>query len=81
MGVYGVIVAVSMLTDDITVVFNAIGAICSTSNLIFLPYSFYILLIRKKDKPRKMYFYVAVIIFMIMIPFAIFSIVAKYIHL
>lgn len=74
------VVGVGVFAEDITVVFNAVGGICSTSNMFFLPCSFYILLLRKEGK-RDIYFYIASSIFVVMAPFSVFTIIAKYIHI
>lgn len=78
--VFGLIVAVGLSVEDITIVFNAVGAICSTSNIFFLPCIFYIMLVKKKGKTRKPTFYIAIAIFSIMVPFAIYTVIAKYAH-
>lgn len=78
-GIYLVIAGVSISVDNIAVVFNAIGAICSTSIGVLLPCFFYFQLVRKKNKPRKGLFYLTIILFTVMIPFALFSLVAQYV--
>lgn len=62
--------------DDIEVVFNAIGAICSTSIALLLPCYFYIRLVKIKEQPINIKYYLSIIIFAIMAPYAIFSIIA-----
>lgn len=76
--VFALIVAVGLSVEDITIVFNAVGAICSTSNTFFLPCIFYVALIKKKEKTRKVTYYIAISIFTLMIPFAIYTVIAKY---
>jgi hypothetical protein len=76
--IYVLIVVVGIWSDDITVVYNAIGAICATSSGFLLPCGFYILLVQRKKKKKKVAYYIAVSIFVIMIPFALFTIVANY---
>jgi amino acid permease len=78
--IYAVIVGTGVALDDIEAVFNIIGAVCSTSIAVLLPCFFYFMLILKKNKKRNIKFYVSIVIFAIMIPFAIFSVVAKYVH-
>jgi amino acid permease len=73
-----VIVGIGISVDDIEVVFNFIGAICSTTIAILLPCFFYFMLIIKKNKPRNIKFYISITFFVIMVPFAIFSVVAQY---
>lgn len=48
--IFLMIVGIGILADDITVIYNAVGAICATSSGFLLPCGFYILLIRKKNK-------------------------------
>ena len=73
-----VIAGVAISVDNIAVVFNFIGAVCSTSISVLLPCFFYFQLIRKKNKPRHELFYLTIILFSVMIPFALFSLVAQY---
>lgn len=73
------IVGVGLSVDDIEVVFNIIGAVCSSSIGVLLPCAFYFLLVQKKRKARKFTYFISLVVFMIMLPFAIFSVVAKYI--
>jgi hypothetical protein len=73
-----VIVGVGISMDDIEVVFNFIGAICSSSIGVLLPCAFYFLLVHKKRKPKKFTYFISLVAFMVMLPFAIFSVVAKY---
>lgn len=70
---------VGISVDDIEVVFNFIGAICSSSIGVLLPCAFYFLLVQKKRKLKKMTYFISLGVFMIMLPFAIFSVVAKYV--
>lgn len=60
--------------------FNIIGAICSTSISVLLPCFFYFILVIKKNKKRNIKFYISVVVFCIMAPFALFSVVAKYVE-
>jgi len=74
-----VIVGVGISVDDIELVFNAIGAVCSSSIGVLLPCFFYFKLVSKKRKMKRFLYYVSVLIFGAMLPFAIFSVVAKYV--
>jgi len=67
--------------DDVESVFNIIGAICSTSLGMLMPAYFYFGLVLKKKKPLKCIFYLAILMFAIMVPFAIFAVVAQYIKI
>lgn len=78
--IYVVVVGTGVLLDDIEVVFNIVGAVCSTSIGILLPCFFYFILVIKKNKEKNIKFYISLGVFLIMAPFAIFSVVAKYVH-
>jgi amino acid permease len=78
--IYAVIVGTGVALDDIEAVFNIIGAVCSSSIAVLLPCFFYFMLIIKKNKKRTFTFYATIIVFAIMAPFAILSVVAKYVH-
>ena len=73
------IVGVAMAVDDIEAVFNVIGSICSSSIGFLLPTFFYFKLVDKRKKARTIKYYVSIVIFAIMGPFAIFSVVAHYV--
>lgn len=77
-GIFLIILGIGISVDDIEVVFNFIGAICSTSIGVLLPCFFYFMLVIKKKKERKITFYISLVIFGIMAPFAIFAVVAQY---
>lgn len=78
--IFAVIVATGVALDDIEAVFNIIGAVCSSSISILLPCFFYFMLVIKKKKTRNINFYISVTVFAVMVPFALFSVVAKYVH-
>jgi amino acid permease len=78
--IFAVVVIAGVLLDDIEAVFNIIGAVCSTSISALLPCFFYFILVVKKKKQRNFKFFAAIVAFCIMAPFAIFSVVAKYIQ-
>jgi len=68
-----------MGVDDIEAVFNVIGAVCSSSIGILLPTFFYFRLVDKRKQPRKVSYYIALVICIIMTPYSLFSIVALYV--
>lgn len=68
-----------MGVDDIEAVFNVVGAICSTSIGVLLPTFYYFMLVRKRKRPFTVKYYVAVVIFVVMAPYSLFSIVAHYV--
>ena len=59
--------------------FNVVGAVCSTSIGMLMPALFYFRLIDKKRQPRGLRYYLSWIVFVVMIPFALFCILAEYI--
>ena len=65
--------------DDIEIVLNVIGAVCSSSIGMLLPCLFYFKLVPRKRKIKKFVYYVSILVFSVMVPFAVFSIVAKYV--
>jgi amino acid permease len=73
-----VIIGVGISVDNIEAVFNVVGAICSNSIGILLPCFFYFMLVSKKGKPKTWKYYLTWFIFIIIAPYAIFSIVANY---
>ena len=74
------IVGVAILLDNIEVVFNAAGAICAASIAILLPCFFYFRLIVIRKQPKNIKYYLSILIFVVMIPYSLFSIVALYIN-
>lgn len=64
--------------DDIEDVFNVVGAIASNAIAFIFPSMFYMFLILKKKKPKKLHYYISVGLFFFFIPFGIFSVISKY---
>lgn len=79
MGIYMVIIAVSIGVESIESVFNVIGAVCSTSISILLPGFFYVSLTRSRKQPKTFKYYFAIALSCVMGPYAIFSMLALYI--
>jgi amino acid permease len=77
--IYLVIVGVGMGVDDIEAVFNVIGAICSSSIGTILPCFFYFRLIVQKKQKKTLNYYIAWVIFVIITPYSIFSVIALYV--
>ena len=75
---FAFIITIAAAVDDIEDVFNIVGAIASNSINFIFPAMFYMLLIRKKNKPKKMQYYISVGLFCFFIPFGIFSVVSKF---
>jgi len=71
--------AVALTVDSIEVVFNAIGAICSTSISIVLPCIFYIRLVVDGNNKRGWKYYLALVLTCLIVPYSIFSIIALYV--
>lgn len=66
-----------MGVEDIEGVFNIVGAICSTSIMILLPTFFYVKLIGSKKQSKGLKYYLSLIIFGVMAPYALFAIIAQ----
>jgi amino acid permease len=66
-----------MGVEDIESVFNIVGAICSTSIMILLPTLFYVRLIGKKKQQKGVKYYLSIVIFGVMAPYALFAIIAQ----
>ena len=77
--IYAITMAVALTVDSIEVVFNAIGAICSTSISIILPCVFYIRLVVDSKKGKGWKYYLALLLTCIIAPYSIFSIIALYV--
>lgn len=76
LGLFAVTIGLAMALDDIEVVFNAVGAICATSIGMLLPCYFYIRLIKIKEQPVNFKYYLAIAVFCVMGPYALFSMIA-----
>ena len=70
--------AIAIAVDDIEDVFNIVGAIASNAIAFIFPAMFYMLLVQKKNKPKKLHYYISVVLFAFFIPFGIFSVVSKF---
>jgi amino acid permease len=78
--IYAVMVMVSLLVSDIEIVFNAIGGICTSSLAPLLPCYFYFRLVVRKKQPRTFKFYAAIVVFAVMAPYSLFSVISLYIN-
>lgn len=76
--IYLVMVGVSLVVNDIEIVFNAIGGICTSSIGFLMPCYFYVRLTMQKRRPKTVKWYVAIVIFVIMAPYSIFSVISLY---
>ena len=74
---YAIAIGVAILVDDIEDVFNIIGAIASNMISFILPSLFYWVMIKRKDKPKKIQYYGALVIFWLFIPIGIFAVVSN----
>jgi hypothetical protein len=79
--IYLIIIGVGISVEDVESVFNLVGAVCSSSIGMLLPAYFYFMLVIKKKTAKSTIFYAAIGMFIIMVPFAIFAVVAQYVHL
>jgi Mn2+/Fe2+ NRAMP family transporter len=69
---------ISATVNDISNVFNIVGAISLNSIAFIFPPMFYIFLVKKKNKKRKLHYYVAWFLFCCFIPFGIFSVLINF---
>lgn len=74
--IFAIIVSIGTTVDDIESVFNIVGAVCSNSIGILLPCLFYFMLVHRKNKKKTIKYYTTIVIFVIMLPYALFSIIA-----
>lgn len=77
--IYLIMVGVALGVNDIEIVFNAIGGLCTSSIGFLMPCYFYFRLVMQKKKPRTVKWYVAIVIFVVMAPYSVFSVVSLYI--
>ena len=77
--IYLLTVGVAVGVDDVEVVFNSIGAVCSTSIAILLPCYFYCRLVVLRGQPKTVRFYLSMVVFAVMAPYAIFSVIALHV--
>jgi hypothetical protein len=66
--------------DNIEDVFNVTGALAANATAFIIPPLFYVLLIHKKNKPRKIQYYLSAVMFLFFIPFGIFSVVNNFLE-
>jgi hypothetical protein len=60
-------------------IFNFLGAICETLITVILPCFFYVMLIKKNDRPKFAHYYAAWVLLVLAVIFGIFSVVATFI--
>lgn len=72
-------VGVAVGVDDIEIVFNAVGSICISALAPLLPCLFYFMLVIQKKQKKGLKFFLAIIIFSVMLPYSIFSVLSLYI--
>ena len=73
-------VGVAVGVNDIEVVFNALGGITISALAPLLPCLFYFSLVIQKKQPKGCKFYLSIIIFSIMTPYSLFSVISLYIN-
>jgi membrane protein DedA with SNARE-associated domain len=67
----------AVLAGDIEFIFNIVGAICSTTICFLFPYYFYFTITKKFNRKKGFVYYYTIVAFIILAPYAIFSIVVK----
>lgn len=73
---YAAIVTLAVTIGKLGTIFNLVGAIASNSIGFIFPTLFYILLIRRKRRPKRINYYLAILLFLTAVPFGIFAVVA-----
>ena len=76
-----VCVITGMFVDSLASVFNIVGAISANSIVFIFPCLFYFRLIEMKGKDKKVKYYLAKVMFIFFILFAILSVASSYITL
>ena len=72
-------VGVAMGVDDIEIVFNALGGITVSSIAPILPCLFYFCLVIQLKQKKGLKFYASIIVFCIMTPYSLFSVISLYV--
>jgi amino acid permease len=72
---YAIIMVIAITVGELGKTFNIVGAVASNSIGFILPALFYMMLVIKKKKPRKITFYSSIVMFSLAIPFGVLAIV------
>jgi len=76
--IYLITIGVAVGVNDIEIVFNAVGALCSSSITIILPCIFYVKLTNINHHQHSVWYYASICLASFMAPYAFFSILALY---
>jgi Mn2+/Fe2+ NRAMP family transporter len=79
LALYGVCVIITILVTSLAAIFNFVGAIASSSISFIVPYMFYFFLIKPKNKPKNIHYFLSLAGIIIFVPLGILSIVSLYI--
>lgn len=77
--VFAAIISIAASLNDVEDVFNICGAIAANATCFIFPCMFYLLLIRKRNKPRKVQYWAALVAFVFFVPFGIFAVASMFI--
>ena len=74
---YAIAIGIAIGVDDIEDVFNIIGAIASNMISFILPSLFYWIMVKRKNKEKKIQYYGAWAVFLLFIPLGIFAVISN----
>lgn len=77
--VFAVIISIAASLNEVEDVFNICGAIAANGTCFIFPCMFYVMLIRKRNKPKKLKYWMALAGFIFFIPFGVFAVVSMFI--
>jgi hypothetical protein len=67
------------VVTSLAAVFNFVGAIASSAISFVIPFGFYVLLVKKKNKVRKIHYFLSLAGIVVFVPLGILSIISLYI--
>ncbi len=79
MVLYAITVLITIVVTSLAAVFNIVGAIASSAISFIVPYMFYYYLIKRKNKPKTLNYFLSLAGIIIFIPLGILSVVSLYI--
>lgn len=74
---YSIIVVLAILVGDIEIIFNIVGAVCSTTICFLFPYYFYFAIADKQGRRKGFLYYYTKVAFVLLIPYALFAVVVR----
>lgn len=79
MALFVTIVALAVTIGRLGPIFNLVGAIASNGIGFILPTLFYMVLIWRKNRAKRIHFWASLVLFCTAIPFGIFAVVTEFI--